>query len=145
MCLPVEKTIRSNKFVGYQPFAAGWGRLSENGKSPNILQELQVPVHDTAVCRKAYREHGIFLPGQFDDTVLCAGDMKGGKGICKGDSGGPLMQPIMNTITKKHHFYQIGVVSYGLRCAEPNAPTVYARVTYFIDWIQETIKKLNAV
>lgn len=33
--------------------------------------------------------------------------------------------------------YLIGITSYGFKCAEPNRPAVYTRVTYFVDWIIE--------
>lgn len=70
-----------------------------------------------------------------DDTVLCAG--KGGKDACQGDSGGPLMYGRPNNTS--FYFYQIGVVSYGYRCAEIGYPGVYTRVTEFLDWIKDNL------
>lgn len=43
--------------------------------------------------------------------VLCAGIGSGGKDVCFGDSGNPLMVPIFEN--GRFPFYQIGVVSYG--------------------------------
>ena len=52
----------------------------------------------------------------------------------QGDSGGPL-------------FYcdakceQIGIVSFGIGCAEKRYPGVYTRVSKYINWIGKIVKK----
>lgn len=76
-------------------------------------------------------------PFQFSSTVLCAGHLAGGKDSCQGDSGGPLMLPVHEG--GEFPFYQIGVVSYGIGCANRGLPGVYANVPYFADWIKSKI------
>lgn len=64
-------------------------------------------------------------------NVVCAGLASGGKDSCEGDSGGPL------TIYdhKRRAWLLVGIVSNGIRCAEPNLPGVYTRISSFLPWI----------
>ncbi|XP_068973413.1 venom protease-like [Bombus flavifrons] len=119
ICLPIEESLRNNDFVGYNPFVAGWGRLSFDGPYSDVLMEVQVPVVSNAECKKAY--------GNIPDTEICAGYAEGGKDACTGDSGGPLM------ISQNFTYYEIGVVSRGHGCALPGYPGIYTRVTSFLD------------
>lgn len=83
--------------------------------------------------------------------------------LFQGDSGGPLIFPIKDSNVFK--YYLGGVVSYGIRCADPNFPgvsfffrqefyvpidlhtlfhcffiQVYTRIAAFTDWIHETTR-----
>lgn len=90
-----------------------------------------LPVVTNDECRQALANFHTVI----DDSVLCAG--KGGKDACQGDSGGPLMYGKPNDTSI--YYYQIGVVSYGYRCAEVGYPGVYTRVTEYLDWIKDNL------
>ncbi|XP_044256479.1 venom protease-like [Tribolium madens] len=132
ICLPFDEPVRSRNLVGTYPTVAGWGSLYFRGPSSPTLQETMLPVMDNGLCSRAYGTKSVI-----DKRVLCVGFPQGGKDACQGDSGGPLMhrQPDGDFI----RMYQIGIVSYGLRCAEAGYPGVYTRVTAFLDWIQKNL------
>ncbi|CAD1469910.1 unnamed protein product, partial [Heterotrigona itama] len=131
ICLPVEDRLRNNNFYRYYPFVAGWGSQQSRGPASDMLLEVQLPVVSNEACNEAYSK---FKSTEIDNRVICAGFAMGGKDACQGDSGGPLMLP------QKYTFYQIGVVSYGYKCAEPGYPGVYSRVTAFLDFIISALR-----
>ena len=65
--------------------------------------------------------------------MVCAGFTEGGKDSCQGDSGGPLVVPRSSNDASAIIY---GVVSFGVGCAKPKNPGVYARVAKYLDWIQ---------
>ncbi|XP_025019200.1 transmembrane protease serine 11C-like [Python bivittatus] len=103
----------------------GWGALSNDGETPNVLQEATVKLIDSRVCNRREVYNGAIKPG-----MICAGYLEGGIDSCQGDSGGPLM-----TFDSRKMWYLVGIVSWGDECAKPNKPGVYTRVTYYRDWI----------
>ncbi|XP_074983470.1 transmembrane protease serine 11C-like [Caretta caretta] len=103
----------------------GWGALSNDGSSSNVLREATVKLIDSNTCNRREVYDGVITPG-----MLCAGYLEGGVDACQGDSGGPLVSPDLRGM-----WYLAGIVSWGDECAKPNKPGVYTRVTYYRDWI----------
>ncbi|XP_078420829.1 factor VII-activating protease-like isoform X1 [Cetorhinus maximus] len=123
LCLPdVELPLSSECYI------AGWG-TTESGNSSKYLLVASVKLISQRSCNKATSYNGVI-----DNTMLCAGNLEqGGVDSCQGDSGGPL------TCVKDGHYQVYGIVSWGDRCGEKSKPGVYARVTTFLNWIQEII------
>ena len=103
----------------------GWGTTSSGAtSSPTLLQEANVPIVSDNRCETAYFS---FTP--FDrQTMVCAADPQTtppgeAHDTCQGDSGGPLMVPEASGA-----FVLVGVTSFGIGCADPNFPGVYAQL-----------------
>uniref|UniRef100_A0A1A9ZYU5 Peptidase S1 domain-containing protein n=1 Tax=Glossina pallidipes TaxID=7398 RepID=A0A1A9ZYU5_GLOPL len=56
----------------------------------------------------------------------------------KGDSGGPLLCPYPG---EKDKWFVGGIVSWGINCANPKLPGVYANVVKYVPWILDQIQK----
>jgi trypsin len=69
--------------------------------------------------------------GRITDNMMCAKD--NGEDSCQGDSGGPLV------IHEDSGDVQVGVVSWGVGCADESFPGVYARISSQFDWIREQV------
>lgn len=107
----------------------GWGRLSYQGQSPNLLQAVTIPTIEQESCKNMFSEYL-----NVTSNMLCAGSIQGGKGVCNGDSGGPLQ------CKERGKWYQIGITSWGVGCGEPYLPGVFARVSNYLPWIKAVIK-----
>jgi secreted trypsin-like serine protease len=106
----------------------GWGtRTWGEADYPDKLYEVTVPIVDQAACAFNYAA----TDGEITDNMLCAGLPGGGKDSCQGDSGGPLVVPVGTG------WKQVGIVSWGNRCALPYVPGVYTHLPNFIDWLAD--------
>ncbi|XP_044766095.1 atrial natriuretic peptide-converting enzyme [Coccinella septempunctata] len=113
----------------------GWGKKEDNGMSeyePEINQ-VEVPVLNRDLCN-LWLEHRDL---NVTDGMICAGYKEGGKDACQGDSGGPLLCREKND---PERWFVGGIVSWGIKCAHPHLPGVYAYVPKFIPWIKEQMK-----
>jgi len=113
--------------VGKKMTVSGWGTTSSGGSTALRLRHVSVPGVSNSQCKRAY--------SSLTDAMLCAAEAGGGVDSCQGDSGGPL------TYTTGGKTYLVGVVSFGIGCAKPGYPGVYARVTKEIGWINSELNK----
>ncbi len=101
---------------------SGWGRLSYGGTSPDSLQAIEVPIVDVNETN--------YSPAQITDDMIIAG--ADNMDSCQGDSGGPMV------VKDGVGWYKVaGIVSFGVECGLPGYPGVYARVSFFEDWLDQ--------
>jgi len=123
VCIPAQ----GSSVEGQSCVATGWGNTGWQGTSPNILQKVTVPIVAQTTCVSSYA--GV---NAVTARMICSG--QGGKGTCQGDSGGPLNCKIG---TK---WFTYGATSWAVKCAEPQYPSVSARVSEFETWIWDQIR-----
>ncbi|XP_051006329.1 enteropeptidase [Acomys russatus] len=120
ICLPEDNEI----FIpGRICSIAGWGYTEIQGSTVDVLKEADVPLISNEKCQQQLPEYNI------TESMICAGYEEGGIDSCQGDSGGPLM------CQENNRWFLVGVTSFGVKCALPNHPGVYVRVSKFIEWI----------
>ncbi|MGC9421175.1 S1 family peptidase [Vibrio sp.] len=129
------KTTGEELSKGQTLTVMGWGNtISERNQTPqypSVLRQVDLPYVLRNDCQNLgddYRNIG--------EDAICAGFPEGEKDSCQGDSGGPLV------VKEGDNVQQVGIVSWGNGCAQPNAYGVYANVAYFQDWIAK-IKELG--
>ena len=105
---------------------SGWGWTVANSPSPSDqLLFVDIPPVDNRRC-------GRRMP-DIQDYMLCAGRSAGGKSACRGDSGGPATLRWGGAVL-------VGVVSWGPgECGKKYGYSVFARVSYFLNWIKRTM------
>lgn len=113
--VPAEESVVS---------VAGWGLTK--GDIPAQLKQTHVSVFSDSECDSAYTIDGLhyFLSG----SMFCAAAP--GRDSCQGDSGGPVV----------YGGQLVGVVSWGVGCAEQQYPGIYAKVSAALPWISSHLE-----
>lgn len=128
-CIP-ERDF-AEKVLMHEPagIVSGFGKLSEQEKPSSIMKRLIVPYVDHQTCTESTR-----FP--ITDGMFCAGNGTEAKDPCQGDGGGPHVTRYRDT------YFITGIVSWGEGCGRKGKYGVYTKVSKYIQWIHEGIKKL---
>uniref|UniRef100_A0A3Q2E7C5 Zgc:100868 n=1 Tax=Cyprinodon variegatus TaxID=28743 RepID=A0A3Q2E7C5_CYPVA len=120
----------STFYSGTDSWVTGWGNVGSDDPLPfpQNLMEVEVPVIGNRRCKCSNYE-----VSTINDNMICAGLLEGGKDSCQGDSGGPMVSK------QNGRWIQSGIVSFGIGCALPDYPGVYARVSQYEAWIKAQI------
>ncbi|CAF4832682.1 unnamed protein product [Rotaria sp. Silwood1] len=130
-CLPPKTAGLDYPQVGTRLAVAGWGRLLSGGIRPQVLRQVRV----NTIANDDRRCLGSIID---KDRQFCAMVDNGEKDACQGDSGGPIHQWLGD------HWEQVGIVSFGKGCAEPENPGIYTRLSVYHDWIQSNMNGINS-
>ncbi|XP_047532757.1 serine protease snake-like [Vanessa atalanta] len=130
-------TENDNSYLDTKGIVSGWG-YTEHGRLSNHLQAAVVDFIETPLCDLILQNIRNRNWDGFRDHQLCAGNLSGGIDTCQGDSGGTVQVKIpMKTEGKM--YWAVGITSFGKECGQKNRPSVYTRVSSFIDWIEEIV------
>lgn len=128
---PVCMAPLEREFVGRQCWVTGWGKdaFGPPGNFQYILKKVDVPVLDSNFCEDRLRTTRLGPFFQLSrSSFVCAGGVPG-KDACTGDGGSPLVCEVDGRAEL------VGLVAWGIGCADPGIPAVYVNVRSYADWI----------
>ncbi|XP_023345529.1 chymotrypsin-2 isoform X2 [Eurytemora carolleeae] len=127
ICLPDTSFILQ---PGEQVLATGWGQEKYEENLSKNLKKVNLNIFALKRCVEKYKG--------FSEKIIGPGNIctlnKDGRDACLGDSGGPM------SILKNGQFLQVGITSWGYKCAEPDYPGVWTNLPHFIPWIEDVLQ-----
>ena len=113
--------------------ALGFGTTTPDASTGNsqVLMDVNLTYFPKDVCEAQYGPHRV--PAA---TMMCMGVPGGGKDVCRGDSGGPIVDA--------HSGIQVAVTSWGNGCAQADHYGINARVSAATKWITQQICRLSS-
>ncbi|XP_058447191.1 phenoloxidase-activating factor 2-like [Malaya genurostris] len=129
ICLPPVGV----QFDHQRCFASGWGKDSygKSGSYQIVLKKIELPVVPSDQCQTLLRGTRLGHRFRLHESFICAGGEEG-KDACEGDGGSPLVCPVEGS---QGHYYQTGIVAWGIGCGVSQTPGVYVNVAHFRIWI----------
>src|SRR3990170_94218 len=106
--------------------------MMDKWQFPRELREVEIDSMDNDTCNATFQSARLSVA----QSEICAMIKGSTKDSCQGDSGGPLVV----AADVPRGFLQVGVVSWGTMCGNRVTPSVFARVSSFSDWINETMQ-----
>lgn len=113
---------------GMEGVALGWGRRSMTLFKPRVLYRVALPIVPLDTCQSAYQ---LLRDRRILPQHMCAGSLN--QGVCRGDSGGPLIVKDNDNDT----WQLAGIASFGDSC-EGKPYSVFTRVSKYLEWIRTT-------
>ncbi|XP_051263035.1 uncharacterized protein LOC127367322 [Dicentrarchus labrax] len=126
-----------------QGTVAGFGKTDPKRQGVNLvtsymLKYAHIGVYPLRECRNT-PSTATNKRMAFTNNMFCAGAE--GKDSCQQDSGGPFVLPML--AEGREPYYLTGIVSWGPPCQERQFKGYYTKVENYVDWIKETIDKID--
>uniref|UniRef100_A0A3Q1KAJ8 Complement component 1, s subcomponent n=1 Tax=Anabas testudineus TaxID=64144 RepID=A0A3Q1KAJ8_ANATE len=142
ICLPeVNRGMVENE----QGTVSGWG-MTESTVNPKnmvtsrVLKHAQIGVYPLEQCRNTPNLETTGKRMVFTNNMFCAGAP--GRDSCQKDSGGPFVLPMLSA--NGGPYYLTGIVSWGPPCDQRMYKGYYTKVENYVDWIKETINRIDS-
>lgn len=121
-------------FQDERAITTGWGRIGIWEPQSQTLLKVVLDLFQFNECAPFYSGMRKVKQGILDDQQMCAASREDEKDACEGDSGGPLQ-----VYHSKYCMYKVlGITSFGKFCGNPGTPSVFTRVSKYVDWIEAT-------
>ncbi|XP_028984801.1 calcium-dependent serine proteinase-like [Betta splendens] len=139
-CLPARN---SDLMESEQGTVSGWGLTEVRSDRNRLVTSHMQKYADIGVFSRAECENTPSNPAKkrmsYTHNMFCAG--KEGKDSCQQDSGGPFTTPVLSA--RGGPYSLMGIVSWGPPCGERKYKGYYTKVKNYVDWIKETINKVE--
>ncbi|XP_048776085.2 fibrinolytic enzyme, isozyme C-like [Ostrea edulis] len=109
-------------------YITGWGRTSGGGSVSDTLMEAKMTNIQNTECGNYWS--GV-SGASVSDSHICPYEPN--KSACNGDSGGPYV------CNKNGGYMLAGVTSWGISTCDGSYPSVYTRVSKYLDWMANYI------
>ena len=127
----LSKSIKSKTLLklGTKVRVAGFGFTRFGRRLSKKLLSTELSVIDHKLCQDQFEQYYV------KENMICMTDTDTDSGTCGGDSGSPSIDMITGQ--------QIGLVSFGPDkiCGVKGVPEAHMSVSYYYDWIMETMNK----
>lgn len=121
VCLPADD---SNNYANQQATATGWGVSTLAGHQLHYLKEIALTILDPNCSGR-----GKYVSDKQLCTYSNAGD------TCNGDSGGPLV------VRDGDRYTLVGLTSFTLGTCNDGNPTIFTRISKYIQWIRNNANR----
>ncbi|XP_042863826.1 phenoloxidase-activating factor 2-like isoform X2 [Penaeus japonicus] len=134
VCLPSQGQF----FKGLKCAVSGWGGdpTIPGNAFQNVLRAVEVPIVDPFACQHRLGAARLGANFTLDQTsFVCAGGVEGND-ACTGDGGSPLVCRNDND----NSWTVVGLVAWGLGCAQREVPGVYVNVASYVNFIRQFVR-----